>query len=149
MFDVAMPDLVDMAPVHLGSNAFRVPVGQQPDGEDDLVHPRRDSRSEPVGPLRLRDQAHDPTGLEGGHPVVKRPPAAADFRRGRVDAACARQPDGPHSPSDSIAFPPRWAPAARSAALRREEEKPRTLLIVMSSQTPMGVGRLSLIGRLV
>src|ERR1700737_1929674 len=43
LVDVRMPDAVDLATIHFRRNAFRIPVGEQPNGDDDLVNPSRDT----------------------------------------------------------------------------------------------------------
>src|SRR5207245_11618985 len=55
--DVVWTHLVDSAPTHLGCNALRVPVGVQPDGDDDHVDP---AGAGAASPPRSHPFAHQP-----------------------------------------------------------------------------------------
>src|SRR6267143_5865202 len=72
LVDVRMPNPVDLTTIHFRRNAFRIPVGEQPNGDDYLVHPSRDTGTQAVWPLRFIHQAGDSSSGKGGQPLVER-----------------------------------------------------------------------------
>jgi len=100
--DVGITHPVDLPPVHLGGDPLRIPVGQQPDGDDDLVHPGGDAGTKPVRATRTVDQTDDASSLKGPQPVVQGSATTPKLPTGHLDSGSLCQPDGPHPLPNSI-----------------------------------------------
>src|SRR5216684_5985337 len=69
LIDVCVADLVDLTSLEVGSDSLGVPVGRQPDSNDDSVHPIRYSGLRLATGPRFWNQGLDTAGLiESGPP---------------------------------------------------------------------------------
>src|SRR5919108_59814 len=82
--DVVMSDSVDLAAGHLRGDALRIPVREQSDSDDHLVHPGGNTWAQPKRPPRAINEPLDPVRLKRSDPLVKRRAPTTELVAGGV-----------------------------------------------------------------
>src|SRR5712691_766291 len=146
LVDVIGTDPVDPAPGHLGCDPLGVPVGVQPDCDDDHIDPTGDSAANPIRSPRFRHQPFDAVGLESGQPAENRAAANAKLPDRALNPLGNCVPNNPHPPPNLSQASPLWW-LTWPAILCRKKEETRTFLIVVPTNTSMGIACL-VVGRI-